>query len=81
MTHGEQMRRIGEFAAKGLNHAPRHLRFVTWTLKYNRCHWLEVLALKQHYERAEIIATLQKTAVSISMNRRTSLNLPFILPC
>ena len=55
-THAEQMRRIGEFAAKGLDHAPRRLRFVTWTLKYNRCHWLEVLALTQHYARAEIVA-------------------------
>ena len=58
MTHSEQMRRIGEFAIKGLDHAPRQLRFVTWTLKYNRCHWLEVLALKQHYERAELIANV-----------------------
>ncbi len=57
-THAEQMRRIGEYAVKGLDHAPRHLRFVTWTLKYNRCHWLEVLSLKQHYERAEIIANV-----------------------
>src|SRR5438477_6543012 len=34
----------------------RELRFVTWTLKYNRCHWIELLGLGQHYERAEIIA-------------------------
>lgn len=58
VTHAEQMRRIGEYAAKGLDHAPRHLRFVTWTLKYNRCHWLEVLALRHHYERGEIIADI-----------------------
>jgi hypothetical protein len=58
VTHKEQMRRIGEYAAKGINRTPRYLRFVTWTLKYNRCHWLEVLALKQHYERAEIIASV-----------------------
>lgn len=58
VTHAEQMRRINAYAAKGLDHAPRHLRFVTWTLKYNRCHWLEVLALKHHYERAEIIANV-----------------------
>ena len=37
-THAEQMRRIGEHVAEGLDHAPRALRFVTWTLKYNRCH-------------------------------------------
>lgn len=56
VTHQEQMRRIGEAVAAGLNHAPRQLRFVTWTLKYHRCHWLELLALKEHYERAEIVA-------------------------
>ncbi|NBV20957.1 MAG: hypothetical protein EBS05_03045 [Proteobacteria bacterium] len=56
VTHREQMRRIGEFTAKGLEHTKRDLRFVTWTLKYNRCHWLELLALGEHYERAEILA-------------------------
>ncbi|MEO6784766.1 MAG: prolyl oligopeptidase family serine peptidase [Chthoniobacteraceae bacterium] len=58
VTHREQMRLIGEYATKGLNHAPRQLRFVTWTLKYNRCHWLELLALGRHYDRAEIIARI-----------------------
>jgi len=55
-THAEQMRRIAEHVAKGLDHARKELRFVTWTLKYNRCHWLELLALGEHYERAEIHA-------------------------
>jgi len=58
VTHAEQMRRISEYAAKGLDHAPRQLRFVTWTLKYNRCHWLELLALHEHYARAEISASV-----------------------
>lgn len=57
-THAEQMRRIGEIAAKGINHDPKQMRFVTWTLKYNRCHWLELLALGRHYERAEFRATV-----------------------
>jgi hypothetical protein len=57
VTHKEQMRRIGEYAARGIDHAPKQLRLVTWTLKYNRCHWLELLALGRHYERAEISAT------------------------
>jgi pimeloyl-ACP methyl ester carboxylesterase len=55
-THAEQMRRIGEHVAKGINHDPKQLRFVTWTLKYNRCHWLELLSLGKHYERAEFRA-------------------------
>ncbi len=58
VTHAAQMRRIGEYAAKGLDHGPRQIRFVTWTLKYNRCHWLELLTLQQHYERAEISASV-----------------------
>lgn len=72
MIHDEQMRRIGEFAVQGLNHAPGHLRFVTWTLKYNRCHWLEVLALKRHYERAEIIANVAEDG-SIEIDEPTNI--------
>ena len=53
-THREQMRRIGEHAAKGRDREPKRLRFVTWTLKYNRCHWLQILALNEHYVRAEL---------------------------
>src|SRR5436305_7718876 len=56
VTHKEQMKRIGAYAAKGLDHRPRHLRFVTWTLKYSRCHWLQVLGLGEHYARAELDA-------------------------
>jgi pimeloyl-ACP methyl ester carboxylesterase len=57
-THQEQMRRIGERAAAGLNHQPTSLRFVTWTLKYNRCHWVRLLGLEKHYSRAEFAARL-----------------------
>lgn len=57
-THTEQMRRIGEYVTKGLDHDPKQMRFVTWTLKYNRCHWLELLKLGRHYERAEFRATV-----------------------
>ena len=68
VTHREQMRRIGEYAAKGLDHTPRELRFVTWTLKYNRCHRLELLGLCEHYERAEIVAKVADDgAVDVSL--------------
>ncbi len=53
-THAEQLRRIKEFADTGLNRSPKRLRFVTWTLKYNECHWLRVLGLGEHYSRAEL---------------------------
>lgn len=57
-THREQMRRIAEYANQGLNHGPKSLRFVTWSLKYSRCHWLRVLQLQRHYERTEFVARL-----------------------
>jgi hypothetical protein len=60
VTFKEQMRRIGAYATKGLDHAPKHIRFVTWTLKYSRCHWLQVLGLRKHYARAELEARFKK---------------------
>lgn len=65
VTHAEQMRRIGVHATRGLNRQPNKLRFVTWTLKYSRCHWLEILSLKQHYSRAEISAERSADAIEI----------------
>jgi len=56
VTFKEQMKRIGDHAAKGVDRKPRHVRFVTWTLKYSRCHWLQVLGLGEHYARAEVEA-------------------------
>lgn len=66
VTHAEQMRRIAEYAAKGLNHSPKELRFVTWTLKYGRAHWLQLLGLDKHYARAELRARVQDQVLEIA---------------
>jgi hypothetical protein len=66
VTHAEQMRRIGFYNEKGLNRQPEKLRFVTWTLKYSRCHWLEVLGLQRHYARAEISARLRDEVIEVA---------------
>ncbi|MDA1179441.1 MAG: prolyl oligopeptidase family serine peptidase [Planctomycetota bacterium] len=54
----QQLRQIGEHATKGINRSPPHVRFVTWTLKFSRCHWLEIMGLAAHYQRAEVDANL-----------------------
>lgn len=64
VTHAEQMHRIAEHVAAAPRR-PRELRFVTWTLKYNRCHWIEVLGLDQHYARAELSAKLRDDVLVI----------------
>jgi hypothetical protein len=65
VTHAEQMKRIKEYTDKGLNHQPSEIRFVTWTLKYSKCHWLQVLGLEKHYARAEISARLKDDAIEV----------------
>ena len=40
-------------AAKKGRIEPDHIRFVTYTMRYNRCFWVMVDGLEQHYERAE----------------------------
>ena len=57
-THAEQLSRIAREVEQGLDRARRRVRFVTYTLKYNRCHWLEIHGLDQHYQRAEVVASL-----------------------
>lgn len=66
VTHAKQLRRIGVYVKAGLNRAPKKLRFVTWTLKYSRCHWLQVLGLQRHYARAELTAERKGNTIEVA---------------
>ncbi len=46
---------LKEHGDKGQN-SPRHIRFVTYTTRYNRSYWVSIDGLAQHYERAEVDA-------------------------
>jgi len=35
---------------------PDHIKFLTYTTRYNKCFWVTIDALEQHYQRAEIDA-------------------------
>lgn len=48
--------KFDHLARRGLDRQPRSLRFVTFTLKYNRMHWLTVHRLKEHWERSTVDA-------------------------
>jgi hypothetical protein len=41
---------------KGKPEYPARVRFVTYTLRYPSCYWVELLALERHYDRAHIDA-------------------------
>lgn len=51
-------RRMDSLAKTGRNRLPHEIRFVTWTLKYNRMHWLTVTGMKSHWEPARLTAML-----------------------
>lgn len=62
-TQAEQLRLIAAHVASCTIEPPRTLRFVTWSLKYARCYWIELRALSRHYERAEIAAGFGRDGV------------------
>lgn len=47
-------RRLESLAEVGRQHVPRTLHFTTWTLKYNRMHWVTVNALEEHWSQARV---------------------------
>src|SRR5271166_1637727 len=50
--------RIDAIAARGRAPLPRHVRFTTYTLRYNQSAWITVDRLAQHWERATIDAAI-----------------------
>jgi pimeloyl-ACP methyl ester carboxylesterase len=48
--------KLAEWAVKGIDHSPPKLQLVTFTLKYNRMHWLTIDGMKEHWEEARVKA-------------------------
>jgi dienelactone hydrolase len=53
-------RRIDNIMNRGRNPVPPKVRFTTWTLRYNRMHWVTVDALHEHWARARVEAQWDK---------------------
>ena len=75
----KQIDMLGEIAARGADPFPKHIHFVTWTLKFSRCHWIEVLGLAEHYQRAAIDANFGADGV-IAMTEPTNITRFAIYP-
>jgi predicted esterase len=69
----ELKRYAGE--GKGRELFPKHVRFVTYTLKQNECEWLTVLSLDKHYERAFVDATWESDALRVTTKNISRLQL------
>jgi dienelactone hydrolase len=54
---------------------PPKVRFVTWTLKYPKCHWVDLLALDRHYERSSVEAEKTDKGFSVKTSNVRALQL------
>jgi dienelactone hydrolase len=56
--HPESARQVEErmaaLARRGRERVPRNLRFVTYTLRYDRCGWLRIDGMTSHWEPARV---------------------------
>jgi dienelactone hydrolase len=53
------------YAGKGRAEYPPKVRFVTYTLRYPSCSWVEVLALEKHYEKTLVEAEKTDTGFTV----------------
>lgn len=51
-------RRLDSIAEVGRKQTPRRVRFTTWTLRYNRMHWVTIDRMNEHWERARLDADI-----------------------
>lgn len=64
-THKISEHFVEETLAKGLT-PPPHIRFVTYTARFNRCFWITVEELHKTYERAEVDALREANGTKVA---------------
>jgi hypothetical protein len=62
-------------AAKGKNPAPKEIHFTTYTLKYNKMHWLTVDGLQEQWSRGRVDGMINGSTVSLTTTGVTALSL------
>jgi dienelactone hydrolase len=70
-------RRLDEIVAKGRDRWPKHIKFQTYTLRYNRCYWLTIDAMEHHWERARVEADCAADRVTIKTDGVQALTVSF----
>jgi len=71
-------KRLKAITAVGRNRTPEEVLFTTWTLRYNKMHWLTVDAMGEHWERARLNAKIVKNAdIYVTPENVTAFTLDF----
>ena len=67
--------KLNEWSAKGIDRVPLPLQFVTYTLRYNRMHWLTVDGLKNHWDEARVAIKPTDGGLEVSAKNVTAFTL------
>jgi hypothetical protein len=67
-------------AEKGRPKNPAKIRFTTFTLRYNKMHWLTVDALEKHWERARVEGEQKDGVVNLTTENVAALTLRLPMP-
>ncbi len=73
----EVSRRMASLAKFGRDEVPLSLQFDTYTLKYNRMHWLTIDGLEQHWEQASVDADCLEDGLAIDTVNVSDLTINF----
>jgi dienelactone hydrolase len=68
-------RLMGSIAETGRERLPRYVQLTTYTLKYNRMHWVTIDGLAEHWARAHVEAELGDEEVFATTENVTDLSL------
>ncbi|MSR58959.1 MAG: hypothetical protein EXS05_15165 [Planctomycetaceae bacterium] len=71
-------RRLTSIVAKGRDKLPREIHLATYTLKYNRMHWVTIEGLQEHWEQARVDALLSENGgIAVNTQNVTTMTLAF----
>jgi dienelactone hydrolase len=70
-------KRLASLARGGREWQPLDLEFRTWTLRYNRLHWLTIDGMEEHWTPADVSASLLAGEVDLDTDGVTDFTLSF----
>jgi hypothetical protein len=74
----EVERRLADLAVRGRDRTPHRIQLTTYTLKYNRSHWLTLNGLEKHWEQTRASAEiLNNTTIRVETKNVTGFSLGF----
>ena len=73
----ELNRQIDEIMAKGRNPVPTHIKFTTYTLRYNESFWITIESLGEHWKKARVEATIEGDTIVATTENVVSLTFNF----